>query len=61
MRHAAAAIQRAGATGDALTRLQGPLAQLFAIVEQSDAAPASQVLAVANETLDIFYPLSRES
>ena len=47
----AAALQAPGANRDVLARLQGQLTQLFGTVEQSDAAPASQVLSAVKETL----------
>jgi photosystem II stability/assembly factor-like uncharacterized protein len=51
LRRIAAALPSAGANGATLTRLQGELAQLFGVVEQTDAAPTSQVLAAVKETL----------
>ena len=51
MRRVATASAAPGATRETLTRLQGQLTQLFASVEQADAAPASQVLAAVKETL----------
>jgi hypothetical protein len=51
LRRVATALQAPGASRDALSRLQGQLTQLFGAVEQSDAAPASQVLSAVKETL----------
>ena len=43
LRRVAGAIQASAANRDALERLRGQLTQLFGMVEQSDAAPVSQV------------------
>jgi photosystem II stability/assembly factor-like uncharacterized protein len=51
LRRVAGALQSASANRQTLTRLQGELAQLFGIVEQSDAAPTTQVLRAVKETL----------
>jgi len=49
MRRVSAAMS--GGNRDALGRLHGQLSQLFAMVEQTDAAPTSQVMAAVKETL----------
>jgi hypothetical protein len=51
LRRVAAAIERSAANRDALERLRGQLTQLFGMVEQSDAAPVSQVLSAVKATL----------
>ena len=51
LRRVTTALQAPGANRDTLARLQGQLSQLFSIVEQSDAAPVSQVMSAVKETL----------
>jgi hypothetical protein len=51
LRQIAARLTQTPANREVLVRVQGQLTQLFGIVEQSDAAPASQVLSAVKETL----------
>ena len=51
MRQVAAALAGKRGSAEALTRVQGQLIQLFGIVEATEAAPTSQVLAAVKETL----------
>jgi photosystem II stability/assembly factor-like uncharacterized protein len=51
MRQVADALAGKRGSAEALTRVQGQLMQLFGIVEATDGAPTSQVLAAVKETL----------
>jgi photosystem II stability/assembly factor-like uncharacterized protein len=51
LRGVAAALQSGRGDRGVLTRLQGELTQLFAIVEQADAAPTTQVMGAVKSTL----------
>jgi photosystem II stability/assembly factor-like uncharacterized protein len=51
LRRVAGAIQASAPNRDALERLRSQLTQLFGMVEQSDAAPVSQVMSAVKETL----------
>ena len=51
LRQVATRLTQTPANRETLVRVQGQLAQLFGMVEQSDAAPASQVLSAVKETL----------
>lgn len=51
LRRVAAALSGSAASRAVLARLQGELTQLFSIVEQTDAAPTSQVISAVKETL----------
>jgi photosystem II stability/assembly factor-like uncharacterized protein len=59
LRRVAAALRTSDGNRPQLTRLQGELTQLFGIVEQTDAAPTSQVLGAVNATLAAVDTLTK--